>query len=283
MPRLPRMSTEMLKDKRETQACGKLFVDNALYKSIAKQTQETRKARGLSVPQLSKLSGVNTSTIKNFESGEPFSTSSFYGIISALKIEPCTLLPPHGGEELGLPKPLAKATVSELMKQLKSLDEQSLQISDAIVMMSNLSRLDQDKATAMPPGDGASERPMHTGSFLPHFGRRVRNVRLWRAGSLHDLGLRVRISPAAILMIEAGMRNPSLETTYQLAEGLALSVDFLFSFSPQIAPQLASLELRAAMSLADNHLKKLNDIELSLDYIRGAIRMGSQNLEGKLF
>lgn len=275
----------MVKDKRETQACGKLFVDNALYKSIAKQTQEIRKTRGLSVPHLSKLSGVNTSTIKNFESGDPFSTASFYGIISALKIEPSMLLPPHGGRELPLPKPMPKAVVSELMKQQKSLDEQSTQIRDAIVLMSRLSRLDQEKPGDQPKmlDDPASDGPMNSGAFLPHFGRRIRNVRLWRAGALHELGLRVQISPAAILMIEAGMRNPSLETTYQLAEGLALSVDFLFSFSPQIAPQLAALEFRAAISLADNHLKKLNDIGLSLDYIRSAIQMGRQNLDGKLF
>ncbi|WEQ50731.1 helix-turn-helix transcriptional regulator (plasmid) [Komagataeibacter oboediens] len=75
------------------------------------------------------------------------------------------------------------------------------------------------------------------------------------------------VSLTSLSLIEAGLRNPSLETVYRIAEGLAVSVYYLIPGIHDDADLLRSLDMTAWAMSAQSQLEALADLESIIGHL----------------
>lgn len=62
------------------------------------------------------------------------------------------------------------------------------------------------------------------------FGKKVRRLRKKREMSQENLAEKINRDPRTVVAIEAGKRNPTLNTIYKLAQALGVSLSELLKF-----------------------------------------------------
>ncbi|AOX18671.1 hypothetical protein A0U89_15295 (plasmid) [Kozakia baliensis] len=261
------------------QACKKLFVDDALYTKLGAVFRERRQFLNLTVAKAVRLTGIKISTLKNVEKGVPFSVSSVLMLLDAYGLDAEQLLPPHGGPIEPLPEPIPAIAEQKMVRIADGLTAAAEHLKSLAVILENISLVaDGQPEIAEPfiPGERKNNIIINdTLASTQVFGRRVQSLRIARGIPIHHLGANSTIGEGAIISIEAGIRNPSLLTAYEIAEALKVECAFLFSNSREAHLNHLALQLRAASLTASRHREQIGDLFVACEHIHDVI-MGTR-------
>lgn len=257
------------------QACKKLFIDDAAYKAVGKQFRERRLELNLTVAKAVRISGVRSSTLKNIERGTPFSISSLILLLDAYGMEAEAVLPPLGGPVEALPSAIPQRNATNMARFAEKLNGISDTLRDLALTLENISRSakgEPEVSEAFVPGERKNNIiGTETLAVTQLFGSRVQALRIARGLPIHQLSITSTVGEGAVIAIEAGIRNPSLFTAYELAEALKIECSFLFSNRPAAKAAHAALQLRAASTTASRHRETIGDLLVACERIYDVI------------
>jgi len=257
------------------QACKKLFVNDALYTSLGRTFRERRQSLDLTLPKAVRLTGIKISTLKNIEKGTPFSVSSVFMLLDAYGLDAEVLLPSHGGPIEDLPEPIPLKAQKNMARIVENLGSAATHLKELAVILENISLAAESRPGITEPFiPGERKNNMIIDEALAStqiFGRRVQGLRIARGIPLHHLGVSSTIGEGAIISIEAGIRNPSLFTAYEIAEALKVECSFLFSNSRAAQAEHSALRLRAASITASRHRGQIADLYVACEHIQEVI------------
>ncbi|MDQ1730426.1 MAG: hypothetical protein QOK10_585 [Pseudonocardiales bacterium] len=103
-------------------------------------------------------------------------------------------------------------------------------------------------------------------------GERIRTIRLDRGWSLSSVAARAAVGKATLSEIEAGIRNPTLETLYAIAAVLQVPLTDLLRASGQVRPSLRGKAVTATL------VEVFDDPAITTEVYRLAIRPGAQQV-----
>lgn len=247
-----------------------LFATDRIYEEVGKIIFTRRTKLDWSQVQLAKISRLKVAVIRGIETGRPFSLETLSALLRVFEIDPRDILPdirPREDLLSGMNSATSVPQLKKIMRQLPDYKRATQELKDTINGIATAFRLEE--ANIRPPTDHYLQSVVFTSGkredLLETFGRRIQIFRTIRGSTASQIAQKSNVSLTSLCLIESGLRNPSLETVYRIAEGLDISVYYLIPGIHDNAQLLRSLDMTAWAISARSHLESISDIEFILD------------------
>jgi len=254
-----------------------LFSKGSFYKIVGTTIRKKREKDRCSQLALSKNARINISVLRNLEEGRPFSIETLALVLLALDLEPTDVMP----EQSGLITRPHVQDREQLLADYSAIFERSEPNKPAIDRLKafigellKVSGVPPERKTPPDPEYRAKAvyQPQTREEILESFGRRVRIYRMLLGLTANQLAQKCRISLTSLTLIEVGLRNPSIETVYKLAEGLEVSIFWLIPGSHDDLEHMQVLDILAWTMSARDCAVGLEGLEWVLKGLSEAVR-----------
>lgn len=249
-----------------------LFASGQLYKDIGEIIYDRRTALDWTQVHLAKLARLNVSVIRSIEAGRPVSLETLSALLRVFEIDPRDILPQGAPEGTWFAHLDLAASATQLKKTMKQCSDYNLAIQKLRDIIGNISKtFNLPEIPARLPIDHYSHSVAFTSGerqdLLEIFGRRIQIFRTLQGATASQIAHKSHVSLTSLSLIEAGLRNPSLETVYRIAEGLSVSVYYLIPGIHDDADLLRSLDMTAWAMSAQSQLEALADLESIIGHL----------------
>jgi len=247
-----------------------LFAKGIFYKIVGAHLKDRREALQWTQSELARNADLGLTVIRNLEDGKPSSLETITLVASTIEISPKEFMPEHSGVIVQPSLPDRRRLLADYRRIFRNsaVFQQPIEQLEAFIQS-------LDQASGLPKQeDQPSEpdrrqyalyRPQSREEILASFGRRIEICRVLQGLSSSQLATRCNISLTSFMLLEAGLRNPSLETIYKIAQGAKVSV---FFFMPGQHDDLKHLQLLDLLSLTVSCQQASREIALMHNVLR---------------